>query len=58
VARLVNAWGIDENDLPGIAAVNALDAMTCGLRFVRDRRDLLADDAVKKRGFSGVRPAN
>lgn len=54
----VHARGVDENYLPGVAGMNALDPMPSGLRFVRDSRDLLADDAVEKCRFSGVRPAN
>ena len=53
----MNARRIDEDYLPGLGAVDTLDPMPRCLRFIRDSGDLLADDAIEKRGFSGIRSA-
>src|ERR1044071_3526184 len=58
MSRFMDARRIDENDLAVIASNNSLNAMTCRLRLIGNRRDLLADKPIKQRRFTGIRPTD
>src|SRR2546426_452194 len=58
VPWLVNARSIDENDLAIVACDDSLDAVPGRLRFVRNGRDLFADEAVEQRRLARVRASD
>ena len=46
MSRFVNAGSINEHDLPVLIRNDSLDAVTGGLRLVRDGGDLFTDEIV------------
>jgi hypothetical protein len=50
----VNAGRVDKDDLAVITSNDALDSMPCSLRLVGNGSDLLADQPIQKRGFTGI----
>ena len=55
---LMHARRVDEHDLAAGTVNDALYAVPRSLRFVGNSRDLFADEAIQKRGFSGIWPAD
>ncbi len=53
-ARVVQPGGVHQDGLEGVRGVDPHDAGACGLRLVRDGRDLHAEDAVEQRRLADV----
>ncbi len=56
--RLVDAGGVQVDDLAGGTLADPDDPVPRRLRLVRDDRELLADEAVEQRRLAGVGPAD
>ena len=56
--RIVQAWRIDEHNLPALLGDNALNAIAGGLRFGGNDCDFLPDQLIDEGGLSRIGPAH